>query len=154
MSNKSKKKECPDCNCPQCPQPKCPQQITMEDIVKAVMPGKSPFYAIGEFHMNGQNVDKDLNIVATDRWETNVSNPLKIEPHNPASQGNMPYSDAIHDKYAPYKLDSEKDMFNLEAARDYRIDKEVIKQLKYPTKNKNAFSNRGNNNIGGDTIIE
>ena len=65
----SDKKECPDCNCPKCPEPKCPEQITMEDIIKAVMPGKSPFYTFGEFHMNGENVDSELLTDATDRWE-------------------------------------------------------------------------------------
>ena len=66
MSNSNNTK-CPDCNCPKCPEPqKCPPQITMEDIIKAVMPGKSPFYTFGEFHMNGKNVDSELLTDATE----------------------------------------------------------------------------------------
>ena len=141
------KKECPDCDCP-----KCPQQITMQDIIKAVMPGKSPFYTIGEFHMNGKNVDKDLTESATDRWEINVEDTSTIQPYNPAAQGIMPFSGAIHDEYSPYKLDSEEDMFNLESSLDYGLDKKLLDMLKYPDTVKNAYSNRGNNNSNNNNI--
>ena len=145
----SDQKECPDCNCPQCPEPKCPEpkcppQITMQDIIKAVMPGKSPFYTIGEFHMNGINVDSELLKDATDRWEMNVEDPSSIQPHHPDAQGIMPYNSSIQDRYIP-KLESEEDMFNLESALDFGLDKRLLDMLKFPDTVKNAYIDRGNN---------
>ena len=141
--------KCPDCNCPE---PECPQQITMSDIIKAVMPGKSPFYTIGEFKMNGQNVDQNLTMSATDRWETNVEDTSNISPHNPAAQGIMPYSDAIRDIYSPYKLDDNDDRFNMEEAIDYKIDEELVKRIRIPNSKRNGFSDRGMNNLEGQDI--
>ena len=146
MSNSNKKDKCPDCNCPKCPeQQKCPDQITMEDIIKAVMPGKSPFYTFGEFHMNGKNVDSELLTAETDRWEGSYMFNLQPGPYNPSAQGIMPYSGAIRDEARPYKLDSISDMFNLEAAMDYRVDRKLVEQLKIPGMVRNGMSNRGGN---------
>ena len=142
--------KCPDCNCP-----KCPPQITMEDIIKAVMPGKSPFYTFGEFHMNGKNVDSELLTDATDRWEGSYMFHLQPEPYNPSSQGIMPYSGEISDEYRPIKLDTAEDMFNLESAVDYRIDEELVKQIRYPGRTRNnGMAQRGNNNPNSNTIQE
>ena len=155
MSN-SKESKCPDCNCPKCPeQQKCPPQITMEDIIKAVMPGKSPFYTFGEFHMNGKNVDSELLTSATDRWEGSYMFNLQPDPYNPSAQGIMPYSGAIKDEHRPIKLDTVEDMFNLEEAADYRIDEELVKQIRYPGRTRNnGMAQRGNNNSNGETIQE
>ena len=148
MSNSNTK--CPDCNCP-----KCPPQITMEDIIKAVMPGKSPFYTFGEFHMNGKNVDSELLTDATDRWEGRYMFHLQPEPYNPSAQGIMPYSGEISDEYRPIKLDTAEDMFNLESAVDYRIDEELVKQIRYPGRTRNnGMAQRGNNNPNSNTIQE
>ena len=152
MSDK-KENKCPDCNCPKCPETKCPPQITMQDIIKAVMPGKSPFYTFSEFHMNGKNVDQDLTISANDRWEIDKEVPSTIQPYNPAAQGIMPYSNSIQDKYTP-KLDSEEDMFNLESALDYGLDKRLLDMLKFPDTVKNAYSDRGQNSTNKETIDE
>ena len=149
MSNTNK---CPSCPQPVCPQPVCPPQITMKDIIKAIMPGKSPFYTIGEFQMNGQNVDQDLKMSATDRWEMNVDDTSNISPHNPAAQGIMPYSDAIRDIYSPYKLDDNVDKFNMEEAIDYKIDEELVKRIRIPNSKRNRFSDRGMNNVQGRDI--
>ena len=146
MSNRN---ECPDCNCPQL---ECPKQITMSDIIKAVMPGKSPYYTIGEFKMNGENIDSELLTDATDRWEMNVPDTSTIQPHNPAAQGIMPYSDAIKDIYSPYKLDDNTDRFNMEEAIDYKIDEELVKQIRIPNSKRNRFSDRGMNNLAGQDI--
>ena len=155
MSN-SKEKECPDCNCPKCPeQQKCPQQITMEDIIKAIMPGKSPFYTFGEFHMNGKNVDSELLTDATDRWEGSYMFHLQPDPYNPSAQGIMPYSGEISDEYRPIKLDTAEDMFNLEEAVDYRVDREITEQIRFPGRTRNnGMAERGNNNSNGETIDE
>ena len=155
MSN-SKEKECPDCNCPKCPEPqKCPQQITMEDIIKAVMPGKSPFYTFGEFHMNGENVDSELLTDATDRWEGSYMFHLQPDPYNPSAQGIMPYSGEISDEYRPIKLDTAEDMFNLEEAVDYRVDREIVEQIRFPGRTRNnGMAQRGGNNVNTDTIDE
>ena len=156
MSNSSSPNTtCPSCpTCPACPNtscPPCPPQITMNDIIKAVMPGKSPFYAIGEFKMNGenvdQNVDNDLTMSATDRWEMNVPDTSGISPHNPAAQGIMPYSDAIRDIYSPYKLDDNDDKFNMEEAIDFKIDEELVKRIRIPNSKRNRFRDRGMNNL-------
>ena len=155
MSN-SKEKECPDCNCPKCPeQQKCPQQITMEDIIKAIMLGKSPFYTFGEFHMNGKNVDSELLTDATDRWEGSYMFHLQPDPYNPSAQGIMPYSGEISDEYRPIKLDTVEDMFNLEEAVDYRVDREIVEQIRFPGRTRNnGMAERGNNNSNGETIDE
>lgn len=154
MSNSNK--ECPDCNCPKCPeQQKCPPQITMKDIIKAIMPGKSPFYTFGEFHMNGENVDSELLTDATDRWEGSYMFHLQPDPYNPSAQGIMPYSGKINDEYRPIKLDTVKDMFNLEEAVDYRIDRELVEQIRYPGRTRNnGMAQRGNNNSNGESIQE
>ena len=154
MSNSNTK--CPDCNCPKCPEPqKCPPQITMEDIIKAVMPGKSPFYTFGEFHMNGKNVDSELLTDATDRWEGSYMFHLQPQPYNPSSQGIMPYSGEISDESRPIKLDTVEDMFNLESAVDRRIDEELVKQIRYPGRNRNnGMAQRGGNNMNTDAIDE
>lgn len=157
MSKEDTSKKCPDCNCPECPQPQCPQpqcpkQITMDDIIRAVMPGKSPFYTIGEFHMNGSNVDTDLTESATDRWEKEVPDTSGIQPYNPQAQGIMPFSSAIHDKYAPYKLENTEDMFNLKDAIDYRIDRKLVDQLRIPGSVKNSYSDRGQNSTNSESI--
>ena len=115
------------------------------------MPGKSPFYTYGEFHMNGRNVDQDLTISATDRWEIDKEVPSTIQPYNPAAQGIMPYSNSIRDKYIP-KLESEEDMFNLESALDYGLDKRLLDMLKFPDTVKNAYSDRGQNSTNRETI--
>ena len=151
MSN-SKESKCPDCNCPKCPDKQCPPQITMEDIIKAVMPGKSPFYTFGEFHMNGKNVDSELLTNATDRWEGSYMFNLQPGPYNPSAQGIMPYSGAIEDEARPYKLDTVEDMFNLEAAMDYRIDRELVDQLRIPGKVKNGMASRGGNSTNSESI--
>ena len=143
--NKDNKKECPDCNCPKCPDKKCPDQITMEDIIKAVMPGKSPFYTFGEFHMNGQNTDSELLTDATDRWEGSYMFNLQPGPYNPGAQGIMPYSGEIKDEVRPYKLDSVADMFNLEASMDYRVDRKLVEQIRIPGTVKNGMASRGGN---------
>ena len=154
MSN-SKEKECPDCNCPKCPeQQKCPQQITMEDIIKAIMPGKSPFYTFGEFHMNGENVDSELLTDATDRWEGSYMFHLQPDPYNPSAQGIMPYSGEISDEYRPIKLDTVEDMFNLEEAVDYRVDREIAEQIRYPGRTRNNGMAQRGNNANGNTIQE
>jgi hypothetical protein len=151
MSNTNTK--CPDCNCPKCPEPqKCPDQITMEDIIKAVMPGKSPFYTIGEFHMNGKNVDSELSTDATDRWEGRYMFHLQPEPYNPSSQGIMPYSGEISDA-RPIKLDTVEDMFNLESSIDARIDEELVKQIRYPGRTRNNGMAQRGNNANGNTRI-
>jgi len=149
MTDKGKTK-CPDCNCPEmkCPDQKCPDQISMEDIIKAVMPGKSPFYTFGEFHMNGQNVDSELKTDATDRWEGSYLYNSQPGPHNPSAQGIMPYSGAIRDEATPYKLDNVGDMFNLEASIDRNIDEKLVDQLKFPTKRVNGMAQRGGNSTG------
>ena len=49
----------------------------------------------------------------------------------------MPYSDSIRDKYIP-KLESEEDMFNLESALDYGLDKRLLDMLKFPDTVKRA----------------
>ena len=134
------KKECPDCNCPQ-----CPPQITMQDIIRAIMPGRSLDLTYSEF------IPTDLMKLATDRWEKNVPDVTTIQPHNPAAQGIMPYSSAIEDQYSP-KLDSVDDMFNMEEAIDYKVDEALVRQLKIPEKRINAYSNRGNNNRYSITI--
>ena len=139
------KKECPDCNCPKCPQPQCPPQITMQDIIRAIMPGRSLDLTYSEF------IPTDLMKSATDRWEKNVPDVTTIQPHNPAAQGIMPYSSAIEDQYSP-KLDSVDDMFNMEEAIDYKVDEALVRQLKIPEKRINAYSNRGNNNRYSITI--
>ena len=139
------KKECPDCNCPTCPEQKCPDQINMDDIIKAVMPGKSPFYTYGEFHMNGQNIDSELLTDATDRWEGSYMFNLQPGPYNPGAQGIMPYSGAIKDEAMPYKLDSVADMFNLEASMDYRVDRKLVEQIRFPGTVKNGMASRGGN---------
>jgi len=152
MSN-SKEKECPDCNCPKCPEPqKCPPQITMEDIIKAVMPGKSPFYTFGEFHMNGKNVDSELLTDATDRWEGSYMFHLQPDPYNPSAQGIMPYSGEISDEYRPIKLDTAEDMFNLESAVAFNVDEKVLQQLKIPDSVDNGMIERGGNNILDEII--
>ena len=155
MSN-SKEKECPDCNCPKCPeQQQFPKQITMKDIIKAIMPGKSPFYTFGEFHMNGENVDSELLTDATDRWEGSYMFHLQPDPYNPSAQGIMPYSGEISDEARPIKLDTAEDMFNLESAVDRRIDEELVKQIRYPGRTRNnGMAQRGNNNLNGETIDE
>ena len=122
MSNSNTKK-CPDCNCPE---PKCPEQITIEDIIKAIMPGKSPFYTFGEFHMNGKNVDSELLVDGTDRWEGSYMFHLQPDPYNPSAQGIMPYSGEIRDEARPYKLDTINDMFNLKEAINYKIDEMFV----------------------------
>jgi len=152
MSDK-KENKCPDCNCPKCPETKCPPQITMGDIIKAVMPGKSPFYTYGEFHMNGKNVDKDLTESATDRWEIDKEVPSTIQPYNPAAQGIMPYSNSIRDIYMP-KLDTAGDILNAELEIDTRIDEKLIDQLRFPGKVNNAYSDRGQNSTNKETIDE
>tara|TARA_Y100000593_G_C4241770_1_gene302522 strand:+ start:546 stop:1010 length:465 start_codon:yes stop_codon:yes gene_type:complete len=154
MSN-SKEKECPDCNCPKCPEPQCPPQITMEDIIKAVMPGKSPFYTFGEFHMNGKNVDSETSIDGTDRWDGLYMFNLQPQPYNPSAQGIMPYSGEISDEYRPVKLDTVEDMFNLEEAVDYRVDRKIVEQIRYPGRTRNnGMAERGGNNVNTDTIDE
>ena len=145
--------KCPDCNCPKCPEPKCPPQITMEDIIKAVMPGKSPFYTFGEFHMNGKNVDTDLKVSATDRWEGSYMFNLQPHPYNPSAQGIKPYTGAIRDKYMP-KLDTTEDILNAELEIDTRIDEKLIDQLRFPGKVNNAYSDRGQNSTNRETIDE
>ena len=156
----SNKKECPDCNCPKCPEQqkcpdqKCPEQITMEDIIKAVMPGKSPFYTFGEFHMNGENVDSELLTDATDRWEGKYMFHLQPEPYNPSAQGIMPYSGEIRDEYKPIPLNSIEDMFNLESAVDFNVDEKLLNQLRFPNLVKNGMSDRGNNNNTKNESIE
>ena len=149
----SDNKKCPDCNCPKCPEPqKCPPQITMEDIIKAVMPGKSPFYTFGEFHMNGKNVDSELLTDATDRWEGKYMFNLQPEPYNPSAQGIMPYSGEIRDEYRPIKLDTVEDMFDLESAVDFNIDEKLLQQLKIPDSVDNGMIERGGNNILDEII--
>ena len=154
-SNKSDTK-CPDCNCPKCPeQQKCPDQITMQDIVKAVMPGKSPFYTFGEFHMNGKNIDSELLTDATDRWEGSYMFNLQPGAYNPSSQGIMPYSGAIRDEARPYKLDSVEDMFNLEEAIDTQIDIKLVDELRIPgasRNTRNGMASRGGNSTNGESI--
>tara|TARA_B100001094_G_scaffold142948_1_gene138547 strand:+ start:8251 stop:8721 length:471 start_codon:yes stop_codon:yes gene_type:complete len=146
--------KCPDCNCPKCPeQQKCPEQITMEDIIKAVMPGKSPFYTFGEFHMNGKNVDTDLKVSGTDRWEGSYMFHLQPQPYNPSAQGIMPFTGAIRDKYMP-KLDTAGDILNAELEIDTRIDEKLIDQLRFPGKVNNAYSDRGQNSTNRETIDE
>lgn len=145
MSNSNTK--CPDCNCP-----KCPPQITIEDIIKAVMPGKSPFYTFGEFHMNGKNIDSELLTDATDRWEGKYMFHLQPEPYNPSSQGIMPYSGEISDEYKPIKLNTVEDMFNLESAVDFNIDEKLLQQLKIPDSVDNGMIERGGNNILDEII--
>ena len=150
MSNSNTK--CPDCNCPKCPeQQKCPPQITMEDIIKAVMPGKSPFYTFGEFHMNGKNVDSELSTDATDRWEGRYMFHLQPQPYNPSAQGIMPYSGEISDA-RPIKLDTVEDMFNLESAVAFNVDEKVLQQLKIPDSVDNGMIERGGNNILDEII--
>ena len=134
------KKECPDCNCPQ-----CPPQITMQDIIRAIMPGRSLDLTYGEF------IPTDLMKSATDRWEKQKPDTSTIHPYNPVAQGIMPYSSAIEDQYSP-KLDSVDDMFNMEEAIDYKVDEALVRQLKIPEKRINAYSNRGNNNRYSITI--
>ena len=134
------KKECPDCNCPQ-----CPPQITMQDIIRAIMPGRSLDLTYSEF------IPTDLMKSATDRWEKNVPDVTTIQPHNPVAQGIMPYSSAIEDQYSP-KLDSVDDMFNMEEAIDYKVDEALVRQLKIPGERINAYGNRGNNNTYSITI--
>ena len=134
------KKECPDCNCP-----KCPPQITMQDIIRAIMPGRSLDLTYSEF------IPTDLMKSATDRWEKNVPDVTTIQPHNPVAQGIMPYSSAIEDQYSP-KLDSVDDMFNMEEAIDYKVDEALVRQLKIPGERINAYGNRGNNNTYSITI--
>ena len=151
MSN-SKDSKCPDCNCPKL---ECPPQITMQDIIKAVMPGKSPFYTFGEFHMNGKNVDTELLTDGTDRWEGSYMFHLQPQPYNPSSQGIMPYSGEISDVARPIKLDTAEDMFNLESAVDRRIDEELVKQIRYPGRTRNnGMAQRGGNNVNTDAIDE
>ena len=151
MSN-SKDSKCPDCNCPKL---ECPPQITMQDIIKAVMPGKSPFYTFGEFHMNGKNVDTELSTDGTDRWEGSYMFHLQPQPYNPSSQGIMPYSGEISDVARPIKLDTAEDMFNLESAVDRRIDEELVKQIRYPGRTRNnGMAQRGGNNVNTDAIDE
>tara|TARA_B100001123_G_scaffold436163_1_gene565985 strand:+ start:1545 stop:1973 length:429 start_codon:yes stop_codon:yes gene_type:complete len=137
------KKECPDCNCPKCPQ--CPPQITMQDIIRAIMPGRSLDLTYGEF------IPTDLMKSATDRWEEQKPDTSSIRPYNPAAQGIMPYSSAIEDQYSP-KLDSVDDMFNMEEAIDYKVDEALVRQLKIPGERINAYGNRGNNNTYSITI--
>ena len=139
------KKECPDCNCPKCPQ--CPPQITMQDIIRAIMPGRSLDLTYGEF------IPTDLMKSATDRWEEQKPDTSSIYPYNPAAQGIMPYSRAIEDQYSP-KLDSVDDMFNMEEAIDYKVDEALVSQLKIPERRINAYSDRGNNNTFSITIDE
>ena len=145
MSNTNK---CPDCNCPEL---QCPQQITMKDIIKAVMPGKSPFYTFGEFHMNGKNVDSELLTDATDRWEKDF---YQNQPgaYNPSAQGIMPYSEAIRDEASPYKLDTVEDMDNLEASMDYRVDSKLVEQLRFPNLVRNGMASRGENSTNSESI--
>ena len=150
----SDNKECPDCNCPKCPEQqkcpdqKCPDQITMKDIIKAVMPGKSPFYTFGEFHMNGKNIDSELLTDATDRWEGSYMFNLQPGAYNPSAQGIMPYSGAIRDETRPYKLDTVTDMFNLEEAIDTQIDIKLVDELRIPgasRNTRNGMASRGGN---------
>jgi len=56
-------------------------------------------------------------------------------------------------RYIP-KLESEEDMFNLESALDYGLDKRLLDMLKFPDTVKNAYSDRGQNSTNRETIDE
>ena len=135
MSNKNTTTiKCPDCN--------CPPQITMEDIIKAVLPGNYTFNTFK--NINNISGDRDITLSETDRWDEQKPDTSNVEPYNPSAQGIMPYSDSINDM-PKYNLDNSEGISNLNEAINLRIDEKLLKMLRLPEERINGYENRGNN---------
>ena len=124
MSNNnsnSNSNKCPDCN--------CPPQITMDDIIKAMLYDKS-----------------NLMVSATDRWEKEVHDTSGILPNNPNAQNTMPYSPLKEDIKTILDMTSGIDVLTKVEEIDYRINEKLLNQLKYPELIIKEYQNRGMNN--------